>query len=96
MPVQVVRLDGAIWLRRSKGPPSFGVLCGLHERGIAHWPLVHFAAGRTEGAHVLLPDTQQRADLAFNPAVDLAAGVRADENQVFHSVLPARVVRTLS
>ena len=45
------------------------------------------AAGRALHAHGLVPDAQQRTDLALEPAVDLPPGSGADEDEVFHGRL---------
>src|SRR5262245_22338598 len=59
----------------------------LGEEGVAHAPLVPVAAGRTADTHLLIANAQQRADLALDPAVDLASGSRTGENEVLHGAL---------
>src|SRR5262249_42229908 len=50
------------------------------ENGVTDRPFVPFVAGRATGTHFLLANSQQRADLALDAAVDLAAGRRTDED----------------
>ena len=54
-----------------------------------------FAAGRAKGAHVLLADAQEGADLALDAAVDFASGRRANEDEVFHDCLHRRSIATM-
>ena len=55
------------------GPGAVG---GPGQEGVAHRPVVPFAAGRAPCADALLPDAQEGADLALDAAVDLLKGQR--------------------
>src|SRR6478752_2982248 len=78
--------DGAADPRHESGDVTIHVwhIAGrLCQESIPHRPLMPPAAGGAKNAEILLPDAQERADLALDAAVDLASRGWAYEDEVF-------------
>ena len=85
--------DGAAHPRHESGDVTIHVwhIAGrLCQESIPHRPLMPPAAGGAKNAEILLPDAQERADLALDAAVDLASRGWAYEDEVFHNRLHRR------
>ena len=65
---------------------------GLCEERVPYQPFMTCAACRACDAHLVLPDSQQSADFALDPAVDRFSGRWANKNKMLHPVLHRRNV----